>query len=494
MGATRTERDSMGEMQVPAEALWGASTQRAVLNFPISGYRFGRRFIRALGLIKYAAAVANRELGLLDAGLAELIQAAALEVVEGRLDGHFVLDIFQTGSGTSTNMNANEVIANRAMQIAHGLQAEASRVEASEGPPGFSGTSPGAEAWRAAGRIHPNDHVNLGQSSNDVIPSAIHLAAVEALGQELLPAAHVLHGALRDKADEFDDVVKVGRTHLMDATPIRLGQEFSGYAAQISHSCRRIEAAIEGLRELPIGGTAVGTGINAHPRFAGLVCRILSRQTGEAFREAANHFQAQASMDAIVALSGALRTLAISLAKIANDIRWLGSGPRCGLGELRLPAVQPGSSIMPGKVNPVICESVLQVCAQVVGNDSAVTYAAGLLGNLDLHVGMPVMAYNLLESIRLLANVCPVLVERCIRGLEADRLRCAELIERSLAMCTALVPLIGYDAAAAIAQEAAATGKTVRQVALERKVLSEAQLQAALDPWAMTGPGRAANE
>jgi fumarate hydratase class II len=337
-------------------------------------------------------------------------------------------------------------------------------------------------------KIHPNDHVNMGQSSNDVIPAAMHVAIAEALHADLMPALHRLHKALKAKADAWDDIVKIGRTHLMDATPIRLGQEFSGYASQVAHADRRIMGKVIVLRELPIGGTAVGTGINTHPQFARLVCEILSHETREAFHEAQNHFEAQAAKDAVVAASGVLRTVALSLTKIANDIRWLGSGPRCGLGELSLPATQPGSSIMPGKVNPVMCEAVLQVCAQVIGNDAATTYAAALLGNFDLHTGMPVMAHNMLESIRLLTNVCHVFVDKCIEGLQANRERCEGLVEQSLAMCTSLAPLIGYDAAAAIAKEAAATGKTVRQVALEKRVLSEAQLNEALDPRAMTQP------
>ena len=469
MAEMRLERDSMGEMEVPAQALWGASTQRAVLNFPISGYRFGRRFIRALGLIKFAAAEANKRLGKLDPHVGALIQQAAREVVDGKLDDHFVLDIFQTGSGTSTNMNANEVIAHRATQLAGG--------------------DPGIKGLRdQGGRIHPNDHVNMGQSSNDVIPTAMHVAVVEALHGDLMPALHKLHKALAAKAAAFDDIVKIGRTHLMDATPIRLGQEFSGYASQIAHADRRIMAKIITLRELPIGGTAVGTGINTHPQFAKLVCEILSHETREAFHEAENHFEAQAAKDALVGASGVLKTIAISLTKIANDIRWLGSGPRCGLGELSLPATQPGSSIMPGKVNPVMCEAVMQVCAQVIGNDAATTFAAAMLGNLDLHTGMPVIAHNVLESIRLLTNVVSVFTDKCVVGLEANRGRCEALIEQSLAMCTSLAPLIGYDAAAAIAKEAAQTGKSVRQVAAEKKVLPEAQLREALDPRAMTRP------
>ena len=464
---TRIERDSMGEMEVPAEALYGASTQRAVLNFPISGYRFGRQFIRALGLVKLAAAEANRKLGKLDAKIAGAIQKAAREVIAGKLDTHFPVDIFQTGSGTSTNMNANEVIANRATQLL------------------------GGEV--GSNLVHPNDHVNMGQSSNDVIPTAIHVAAVESLHKTLMPALHRLGAALKAKAEAFDDVVKIGRTHLMDATPIRLGQVFSGYAAQISHADRRIMQKVITLRELPIGGTAVGTGLNTHPDFARLVCEILSHETSESFHEAPNHFEAQASGDATVGASAVLRTIAISLIKIANDIRWLGSGPRCGIGELLLPALQPGSSIMPGKVNPVMCESVLQACCQVIGHDAAVAHAGGLLANFELHTGMPVMARNLLESARLLANVADVFREKCIVGLAANRERCNELIERSLAMCTSLAPLIGYDRAAEIAKEAYTTGKTVREVARAQIAagtleLDEARLDELLDPRRMTEP------
>ncbi|MGE0482135.1 MAG: class II fumarate hydratase [Phycisphaerae bacterium] len=467
MADTRMERDSMGEMPVPASALWGASTQRAVLNFPVSDYRFGRRFIRALGLIKYAGAEANASLGRLDKKAAGLIQRAAREVMDGRLDDHFVLDIFQTGSGTSTNMNANEVIAHRAMQLANGAPGDL--------------------------KIHPNDHVNMGQSSNDVIPTAIHLAAVEAFHKDLQPALHKLHKALAAKARDFDDVVKIGRTHLMDATPIRLGQVFSGYASQVAHSDRRINQKVVILRELPIGGTAVGTGINTHPEFAKRVCDIINHETHESFHEAQNHFEAQHAKDAIVGAASTLKVVAISVAKIANDIRWLGSGPRCGVGELLLPATQPGSSIMPGKVNPVICESVLQVCAQVVGADAAITWAASVLGNFELHVGMPVMAHNLLEATRLMTNVCHVFVDKCIDGLQANRVRCEELIEQSLMMCTSLAPLVGYDTAAAIAKEAHQTGKTVRQLVTEQAKsgklkLTEQQIKEALDPREMTHP------
>jgi fumarate hydratase class II len=447
----------MGEMEVPAEAFYGASTQRAVLNFPVSGYRFGRRFIRALGLIKHAAATANEDLGRLDSARAAAIRQAAQEIVDGQLDEHFVLDVFQTGSGTSTNMNANEVIAHRCRQL-------------------------------TSETVHPNDHVNMGQSSNDVIPTAIHVAGVEALRGDLLPALETLQQALAAKAEEFADVIKIGRTHLMDATPIRLGQEFSGYATQITHAIHRLQCPLAMLRDLPIGGTAVGTGLNTHPEFAARVCTLLSTLTGEAFRETPNHFEAQAARDGLIGLAGTLKTIALSLTKIANDIRWLGSGPRCGFGELLLPATQPGSSIMPGKVNPVICEAVLQVCAQVIGAEAAVAHAGAVLGNFDLHVGMPVMAHNVLEAMRLLSNVCRVFVDKCIAGLQADRQRCAATIEQSLAMCTSLAPLIGYDAAAAIAKEAYRTGRTVREIARERNVLDEARLNEALDPQRMTAP------
>ena len=467
MAEFRIERDSMGEMQVPADALYGASTQRAVLNFPISGYRFDRRFIKALGLIKFAAAEVNRSLGRLDAKIAGAIQKAAREVIDGKLDKQFVVDIFQTGSGTSTNMNANEVIANRACELL--------------------GEQKGSKT------VHPNDHVNMGQSSNDVIPTAIHIASVDALRHDLMPALHKLHNSLAKKAKEFDEIVKIGRTHLMDATPVRLGQVFSGYASQIAHSDRRIGQKIIILRELPIGGTAVGTGINTHPEFARRVCDIINHETHESFHEAQNHFEAQHAKDAIVGAAAMLKTVAISVAKIANDIRWLGSGPRCGFGELSLPATQPGSSIMPGKVNPVICESVMQVCAQVVGADATITWAASVLGNFELHVGMPVMAYNFIEALHLLANGCNVFVDKCIDGLAANKQRCEELIEQSLMMCTSLAPVIGYDAAAAIAKEASTSGKTVRQIATEQikagKIkLSEAQLAEALNARSMTIP------
>lgn len=458
----RVEKDSMGEVKVPQAAFYGAQTQRAVENFPISQRRFPREFIRAVGLIKLAAAHVNRELGLLEEKLTTPIVQAAQEVVDGTFDADFVLDIYQTGSGTSTNMNANEVIANRAVELLGGV--------------------------RGSRMIHPNDHVNIGQSSNDVIPAAIHVAALERIEKHLLPGLRRLHGALADKAKAFDDVIKIGRTHLMDATPIRLGQEFSGYARQIELGIRRVESTRASLAELALGGTAVGTGLNAHPEFARRVIARVSELTGLEFCEAENHFEAQGAQDALVEASGALKTVAVSLIKIANDIRWLGSGPRCGIGELMLPELQPGSSIMPGKVNPVIPESVIQVAAQVIGNDLVVTLG-GQWSPLDLNMMMPVMASNLLESIHILGTAAANFADRCIEGIQANRERCAELIEQSQSMCTSLAPEIGYDAAAQIAKESFATGKTVRQIARERKVLPEDRLDALLDPRRMTEPG-----
>jgi fumarate hydratase class II len=453
----------MGEMRVDADALYGAQTQRAVENFPISGIRFPREFIRALGLIKLAAAKTNVSLGLLDSKLGDAIAQAAAEVVDGKLDDHFVLDIFQTGSGTSTNMNANEVISNRALQILGG-------VVGSKTP------------------VHPNDHVNLCQSSNDVIPTAMHLAALEGIERNLIPALQKLQTALDAKAKEFDSVVKIGRTHLQDATPVRLGQEFAGYARQIELAIHRLENLRATLGEVPLGGTAVGTGINTHPEFARQTIDRLSQLTGISFREAKDHFEAQSAKDATVEASGALKTLAVSLTKIANDLRWLSSGPRDGIGEIRLPETQPGSSIMPGKVNPVIAESVLMAAAQVIGNDAAITIG-GQAGNFELNVMMPVIAHNLLESIRLLAASANNLADRCVSGITANVERCREMIEKSLAMCTALAPEIGYDAAAAIAKESYETGKTVREIAMEKQILPPQRLDELLDPMRMTMPG-----
>ncbi|HEV2047052.1 MAG TPA: class II fumarate hydratase [Chthoniobacterales bacterium] len=457
------EKDSMGEVSIPESALYGASTQRAVLNFPVSGYRFSREFIRALGLIKWAAAQANHDLGLLDAERSALIVQAAEEVVDGKLDNHFPLDIFQTGSGTSTNTNANEVIANRCAQLA--------------------GKPIGAREL-----VHPNDHVNMGQSSNDVIPSAIHISGAEQLKNCLLPALEKLHNALEAKAKEFWEIIKIGRTHLMDATPVRLGQEFSGYAQQIVYGKERAQKAIEVLRELALGGTAVGTGLNRHVDLPSKMMRHLEQRTGIKFYEAKNHFEAQGSKDAVVEASGQLKTIAVSLFKIANDLRLLGSGPRCGIGEIQLPATQPGSSIMPGKVNPVMCESMMMVCTQVIGNDAAITWS-GASGNFELNVMMPVMAHDLLESIRLLANVTDVFCEKCVTGIKANKARCEELVELSMAMVTSLAPRIGYDRAAEIAKESARTGKTVREICREKKVLPEKELNRVLDPVSMTEPG-----
>jgi fumarate hydratase class II len=469
--ATKIEQDSMGPMTVPARALWGASTQRAVENFPISGYRLGRSFIRALGLIKQAAAEVNARLGAVPKDLAELIAAAAQDLIDGRLDDHFVVDVFQTGSGTSTNMNANEVIANRALQLATENEGQASRVVPDPGP-----------------RIHPNDHVNCGQSSNDVIPTAMHVSAAEALKDDLIPALESLAARLEEKAKAFDGIVKIGRTHLQDATPIRLGQEFSGYAAQARLGVERARKAMHALRELPIGGTAVGTGINTHRDFGRLVAEALSKKTGVEFVEAANHFEAQHAKDGFVEASGLVRTIALGLGKIANDIRLLGSGPRCGIGELQIPPTQPGSSIMPGKVNPVMSEMVLQVVAHVIGADATIVHAGATMGALDLHVGMPVMTYHFLEAVRLLSNAARIFAERCVAGLEADAPRAEQLVEQSLAMCTSLAPVIGYDRAAAIAKKAHATGKTVRQVALEENVLPAERLNELLDARRMTEP------
>ena len=462
MSATRTEQDSMGSMIVPSGALYGAQTARARDNFPISGVGFPRPFLRALGMVKEHAAQVNRELGLIDERVALAIMDAAEEVIVGDLDDHFPLDIFQTGSGTSTNMNANEVIANRACQL--------------------------LDEPLGSRAVHPNDHVNYGQSSNDVIPTAMHLAAAVEINQHLLPALGDLCKTLGKKAREFDDIVTIARTHLQDATPIRLGQIFGGYFRQVTLITSELERAMDGLCELPLGGTAVGTGLNTHPEFAQKVISGLAEVTKLPLREAKDHFAAQAGKEQVVAASGALKTTAVALFKIANDIRFLASGPRCGLGELQLPTVQPGSSIMPGKVNPVMAESMMQVCAQVVGNDATITLG-GLAGNFELNVMMPVMAHNLLQSIDLLANVIGQFNERCLQGLVADRERCEALIEESLAMCTALAPVIGYDRAAAIAKQAHETGRTVREIALAEKVLSEENLQRLLDPRPMTETG-----
>jgi fumarate hydratase class II len=456
----RIEKDSMGEVAVPADALYGASTQRARDNFPISGIRFARRFIWALGQIKGSAArVAGRH-GSIPSDLADAIAGAADEVVDGSLDDHFVLDIFQTGSGTSTNTNANEVIANRATQLLG------------------SGT----------GKVHPNDHVNYGQSSNDVIPSAIHLAAAAAIKEDLVPSLNRLGSTLEAKAVEFADIVKTGRTHLMDATPVTLGQEFGGFAAQIRKGVDRLEKVLPELTELALGGTAVGTGINAPSGFAAEVIELLAERTGLPLREAVDHFEAQGAKDAVVMTSGALKTVATSLFKIANDVRWLGSGPTAGLAEIHVPDLQPGSSIMPGKVNPVMSEMVMQVAAQVFGNDAAITWSAAN-GNFELNVMMPVMVHNLLEAITILSSAASVFTDRCIAGITPNELHIRELVERNVIIVTALNPHIGYDNGAKVAKEALATGKSVRQVVLELGLMSEEELDRALDLKRMTEGG-----
>ena len=458
----RIEKDSMGPVRVPKEAYYGAQTQRAIENFPVSGWRFQKEFLYALGLIKYASVKANSELGLLGKRIARAIEQASEEMMRGKWDDQFLLDIFQTGSGTSTNMNANEVIANRANEIL--------------------GNKKGT--YRP---VHPNDHVNLCQSSNDVFPSAIHIASVTLLQEELLPAMRDLHKALKDKGREFHPILKIGRTHLQDAIPIRLGQEFEGYARQTELGIHRIRKAMGSLYELSLGGTAVGTGANTHPLFSKKAISIINKKIGGHFRKAVSHFEAQGARDASVEMSGTLKTVAVSFIKIANDIRWLGSGPRCGIGEILLPETQPGSSMMPGKVNPVIPESLIQVCAQVIGNDSAITLG-GLGGYFELNAMMPLIAYNLLESIRLLANAVDNFSKRCIKGLVADRKRCEEMIEKSLALVTALAPRIGYEEAARIAKKAYDQRKTIRQVAQEERLFSNEELNRLLDPRSMISP------
>ncbi len=457
----RTERDSMGQVEVPADALYGASTMRAVINFPISDLRFPRAFIRALGLVKLAAARTNMTLGLLKQEVGTAVVQAAQEVADGKLDEHFVLDIFQTGSGTSTNTNANEVIANRASQILGG--------------------DLGSQL------VHPNDHVNMGQSSNDVIPTSIHLAALLAAHLELVPALEALKKELQQKSEEFWPIVKTGRTHLQDATPIRLGQEFLGFAGQMEYSLQRLTRMQEALAEVALGGTAVGTGVNTHPEFASKTCQVLTEITGVQVRETCNHFQAQSTLDAVVEASGILKTIAVSLQKVANDIRFMACGPRAGLGEITVPEVQPGSSIMPGKVNPVIAESVIQVVAQVVGNDAAVAMA-GKGSYFELNTMMPVAAYNTLQSISLLAASARNFAERCVSGIQATSVG-PEMVEKGLMLGTALSPEIGYDLAAAIAKEAAATGKTIREIAKLKTELSDAKLDELLNPEGMTQPG-----
>ena len=463
MTNTRTEKDSMGEFQVPSEAYYGAQTARAVANFPVSGIHFPRPFIQALGAIKYATAEVNVELGLLEPSIAAGIYKAADEVMAGALDAQFVVDIYQTGSGTSTNMNTNEVVSNRAIELMGGV---------------IGSKSP----------VHPNDHVNKSQSSNDVIPTAIHIAAATELEHRLLPALRVLHAALIEKAKDWDEIVKIGRTHLMDATPIRLGQEVSGWARQVELAMARLESVRPRLMELAIGGTAVGTGINSPVGFGAAVSAKLAARFDLPFVEAANHFEAQGSQDAAVELANQLSTVATSLLKIANDVRWLSSGPRCGLGEISLPAVQPGSSIMPGKVNPVMCEQLMMVCSQVIGNAVTVT-VANTHGNLDLNVMLPVMARNLLESLTFLANSVQVFTDKGVIGLTANKQRAESLVEWSMSMVTSLAPVIGYDNAAKLAKRAVEEGRTVRDLCVSEKILPLDQLEDLLDARKMTEPG-----
>jgi fumarate hydratase class II len=458
MSEFRVEKDTMGEMKVPAAALYGAQTQRAVENFPVSGQPMPPELVHALGRIKRVAAAVNQELGLLPAPVAKAIQAAAGEVADGTWDAEFPIDVFQTGSGTSTNMNANEVIARRASQI-----------------------DPGA-------KVHPNDHVNMGQSSNDVIPTALHVAAAVAIHERLLPALAHLQAALAAKARAFDGIIKSGRTHMMDATPIRLGQELGGYASMVEHGIARVQATMPDLCELALGGTAVGTGLNTHPEFARRVAARLAREHGLPFVEARNHFEAQGSQDGALWASGALNTVAASLIKIAGDLRLMNSGPRCGLAEIALPAVQPGSSIMPGKVNPVICESLIQVCAQVTGNHVAITLGVQG-GQLDLNTMLPLIARNLLESIRLLANAARMFADKAVAGIVAHEETCRAYVEISPSMATALNPLIGYEAAAEIAKRSFKERRPVRELAAEMTRLTKAQIDEALDPGRQTEPG-----
>ena len=457
----RLERDSMGELEVPSQAYYGGNTRRAELNFPISNLRLGRSFIRAIGQIKQAAAFVNLDLGAIEPDIAQAIIDSSQRVIEGEFDDQFVVDVFQTGSGTSTNMNANEVISNVAIESLGGT---------------LGSRTP----------VHPNDHVNKGQSSNDVFPSTIHLAAAGAIKDDLMPALQELEDSLRTKSQEFWGIVKTGRTHLQDATPIRLGQEFLGYAGQLELGKKRAEKALEELSVLALGGTAVGTGIGMHPQFSRRVINRLAELTGLDLSETTNHFQAQSTLDAVVSASGELKSIAVGMLKIANDLRWLGSGPRAGLGEIMLPEVQPGSSIMPGKVNPVIPESVTMVSAQVIGNDTTIAIA-GQSGNFELNVMMPVAAHNILESIELLATSAKNLARQCIKGLTATD-KGPETVMEGLAICTALAPIIGYDAAASIAHEASKSGETIKEVAMRVTDLTSAQLDEILEPLSMTEP------
>ncbi|MEE2706068.1 MAG: class II fumarate hydratase [Planctomycetota bacterium] len=468
----RTEHDSMGGVQVPAQAYYGAQTQRAVENFPISGWRLPPPLIHAMGRVKYACAVANRDLGKLtgtgkkpiDDGQVEALLAASREVAEGKLDGEFPIDVFQTGSGTSSNMNANEVIANRAIELM------------------------GGDRFEAAKPIHPNDHVNMGQSTNDTFPTAIHVAVACEIERRLIPALERFRGVLADKAQQWDKIIKIGRTHLADATPLRLGQEIGGFARQLELSIDRAKRALLAVLELPVGGTAVGTGINTHPEFGSRVAAVLAAETDIAFVESVNHFEGNAQRDGLVESHGQVRAIATTLFNVANNIRWLGAGPRCGYYEVQIPDLQPGSSIMPGKVNPVMCESMMQVAARVMGNDQTVAFSGATGGQFQLNIMMPVMGQTTLESIGLLSSATNAFVDFCAADMEANVEACEAAVEKSLSMVTSLNPYIGYEKAAALAKEAFKTGKTIRELCLEQNVLPEDQLAEALDPMSMTEP------
>jgi fumarate hydratase class II len=472
MAEYRTEHDSMGDVRVPAKAYYGAQTQRAVENFPISGYRLPHSLIRALGLIKYAAAVANRDLGKLsgtgkvrlDAKQIDALLTACREVAAGRFDAEFPIDIFQTGSGTSSNMNTNEVISNRAIELL------------------------GGDRFKMEKPIHPNDHVNMGQSTNDMFPTAIHVAVALEIHTLLVPALARLQKTLADKATAWDKIIKIGRTHLADATPLRLGQEIGGFARQLQLSVERAKRALAAVLELPCGGTAVGSGINTHPEFGKRVAAELAKETGIPFIEAVDHFEGNAQRDGLVECHGELRTIAVTLFNVSNNIRWLGSGPRCGFYEIKLPDRQPGSSIMPGKVNPVMCESMMQVCAQVMGNDQTIAISGAAGGQFQLNIMMPVMGRTSLESVRLLASSTQAFVDFCALEMEPNAEACEASVEKSLAMVTSLNPHIGYEKAAALAKEAFKTGKTVRQLCEEQHILPPEVLNAALDPMSMTEP------
>lgn len=472
MAEFRTERDSMGEVHVPAQAYYGAQTQRAVQNFPISGQTLRPELIRAMGRVKYAAAVANRDLGKLtgsgkkplDGRQVDALLAACHEVADGQWDDQFPIDVYQTGSGTSSNMNANEVIGSRATELL------------------------GGDRFSPDKAVHPNDHVNMGQSTNDTFPTAIHVAVAVSIKTGLIPALDRFAAVLKDKAEQWDKIIKIGRTHLADATPLRLGQEFGGFARQLELSVQRAERAMQAVLELPVGGTAVGSGINTHPEFGRRVCRVLADETGIPFVEAANHFEANAQRDGLVECHGQLRAIATTLFNVANNIRWLGSGPRCGFHEIKIPDLQPGSSIMPGKVNPVLCESMIQVAARVMGNDQTLALSGAAGGQFQLNIMMPVMGQTTVESVSLLSSATQAFVDLCAQGLEANEESCTGAVEQSLSMVTSLNPLIGYEKAAELAKEAFKTGKTIRELCREKGILSEEQLSEALDAFRMTEP------